>query len=89
MFAIGKGTVDPGAQSVKSKKVLACRFWIWEGICMPRKKDPPTDLEMLSVKLPKQTVATVRRLARTQGRLLQFVVNEAISAGLLALERSK
>lgn len=56
---------------------------------MPRKKDPPTDLEMLSVKLPKQTVATVRRLARTQGRLLQFVVNEAISAGLLALERSK
>jgi hypothetical protein len=54
---------------------------------MPRKKDP--ELETLTVKLPKQTIATVRRLAKTQGRLLQFVVNEAISAGVLALEQGK
>lgn len=54
---------------------------------MRKKKDP--ELETLTVKLPKQTVATVRRLAKTQGRLLQFVVNEAISAGVLTLEQGK
>jgi predicted transcriptional regulator len=56
---------------------------------MPKKKDAVPDLETFSVKLPKQTVATVRRLARTQGRLVQFVANEAICAGVLALERGK
>ena len=54
---------------------------------MPRPKNP--DLEVLSVKLPKTQIATLRRLAKTQGRLLQFVVAEVVASGLLAKEKGK
>ena len=54
---------------------------------MARPKDP--NLEVLSVKLPKTQIATLRRLAKTQGRLLQFVTSEVIASGLLAKEKGK
>ncbi len=52
---------------------------------MVREKEP--DLVPLSVKLPEPLVATLRRLAKKQGRLLQFVAAEVVAAGLLAQEK--
>jgi hypothetical protein len=57
------------------------------GCGMVRKKHE--ELVQLSVKLPKQLVVALRRLAEEQGRKLQVVTAAVVAAGLAPQEKSK